>query len=452
MTMTLKQSDLYRFERLVSKLIKPSDNPMVCFIPLDGSLKLCAFSKDAMLTMHVNKEGFLDPFTMQWSDLKALAVGKKNVDITFNLTKDSVHVRCGEEQHWFSVSTKVNALPNAPLQTSIHPKVHLLDALNDAGRCVDKDSIKTALTGICLRGATSQIISTTRVQLLIQEGYNFTWGESDVIVHASKIFGSKELREIDTDEMLMGLVNEFVYFSIGAVEFWLRGIDGKFPKVDSIVKPAEDTTYLNIHPSDAKFILDRIDKLLGHKEHESPIHLSLDTNVWLRAYDQPQKTGIALELSGSTFTGKSASVSMNRLFLKNALTCGCHRIGIDPAGDKPVICAGEDKTFIFVPLTDASAPAAEHMDVIASSTQSAVTPKAPATAPAPVKRRRRTVKRDVVTPTGKAALLQSAEQLRNNLRDSLLQVNTLIREVKAQKQKDRLLKTTMDSLRKLSLA
>ena len=102
------------------------------------------------------------------------------------------------------------------------------------------------------------------------------------------------------------------------------------------------------------------------------------------------------------------------------------------------------------------------MDVIASDLQQPATatvvtaasavPKTTATAPAPVKRRRRTVKRDTaVQPTGKMALLVTAEQIRNDLRNSLLQVNSLIREVKAQRQKDRLLQNTMDNLRKLSL-
>jgi len=66
--------------------------------------------------------------------------------------------------------------------------------------------------------------------------------------------------------------------------------------------------------------------------------------------------------------------------------------------------------------------------------------------------RRRTAKRDVISPTGSAALLQSAVEVRQTLQDSLVQVNTLIREVKAQRRQDRLLQTTMDSLRKLSLA
>ena len=87
---------------------------------------------------------------------------------------------------------------------------------------------------------------------------------------------------------------------------------------------------------------------------------------------------------------------------------------------------------------------------IVYSSQSATIPKEPAAAPA--KRRRRTTKPDADKPNSSAALLQSAAEVRQTLRTSLIQVNTLIREVKAQRKQDRLLQTTMDSLRKLGLA
>ena len=78
----------------------------------------------------------------------------------------------------------------------------------------------------------------------------------------------------------------------------------------------------------------------------------------------------------------------------------------------------------------------------------ATAPKSTATTPA-CKRR---MTADAITPTGNTALLQSAVEVRDNLRNSLVQVNDLIREVKAQRRQDRLLQNTMDSLRKLSLA
>ena len=63
MTMSLKQSDLYRFERLMSKLMRSSAvAPMVHFIPNGGSIKLLASTDNAMLTMHAPRDGFLDPF------------------------------------------------------------------------------------------------------------------------------------------------------------------------------------------------------------------------------------------------------------------------------------------------------------------------------------------------------------------------------------------------------
>ena len=65
--------------------------------------------------------------------------------------------------------------------------------------------------------------------------------------------------------------------------------------------------------------------------------------------------------------------------------------------------------------------------------------------------RRMTAERDTVQPTGTGALLQSTMEVRDNLRNSLAQVNDLIREVKAQRRQDRLLQNTMDSLRKLSI-
>jgi hypothetical protein len=299
---------------------------------------------------------------------------------------------------------------------------------------------------------------------LVQDGYGFEgWGTSDVVCPASKIFNSKELKEIAPDNVEIGLTNGVIYFGLGSVEIYLKAIDGVFPKVAKIMETAPETTYLTVDPGDADFVLNKLPALPGGKNIDSPVYISLDVAAWLRAYNCEQKTGVALELSRSTFTGKSTSVSINRLFLKNALQFGCNKIGIDPTGDKPVICTGNDRTFICVPLTGKE-PEAEHMDVIAADLQpatataaSVAVPKTTATVTVPVKRRRRTVKRDAsvkrdaVQPTGKMALLVTAEQIRNDLRNSLLQVNSLIREVKAQRQKDRLLQNTMDNLRKLSL-
>ena len=99
---------------------------------------------------------------------------------------------------------------------------------------------------------------------------------------------------------------------------------------------------------------------------------------------------------------------------------------------------------------------AGRMSVITSSSKSTqpsiASKEVAATMTAHVKRRHRVAAKSTVEkPTGNTALLQSAEQIRQDLRNSLVQVNTLIREVKAQRHQDRLLRNTMDSLRKLSI-
>ena len=82
MSMTLKSSDLFTFVKLVAKLFKSVDAPAICFHPDGGNIKLCAFSKDAMLTMQVPRDGFLDAFAMRLDDLKSV-VTKKTGEIAY---------------------------------------------------------------------------------------------------------------------------------------------------------------------------------------------------------------------------------------------------------------------------------------------------------------------------------------------------------------------------------
>ena len=454
MTLTIKQSDLYKFERMVSKLVKPSDaaSTKVCLITSDnGAIKLAAFCKDAILTMVVGKTGFINPFSTTLDAIKPIAL-KKDVDMTFEIQGNSVHVRYGVEQSWLPCNDKVNTLPQAPKQTVTNSK-KILDALHSASKCTDPNSVRFALGGICLRD--SQVIATSGVQLVAMRGFEFPF-KDDVICPASKIFASKELLGIDTDEVLVGQIDNWICFSVGPVVLWLRTItDGKFPKVDKIMEPAENLSYLEIHPTDSAFLLDHIGKLPGSKEAESPIVLAGGQQMQVRAYDQPQNSGTTLVLSHSLFTGEKVAIALNRLFLKNALQFGCLHIGIDPIGTAPVIATGGETTFVCMSLDKYAEPQVDSAKVntITSAMQPVVATPAKVDAP-PIQKRRRKVatkSRNTSKPIGNTALLESAEQIRTDLRNSLVQVSALIKEVKAQRNKDRLIQNTMDSLRKLNL-
>jgi hypothetical protein len=134
-------------------------------------------------------------------------------------------------------------------------------------------------------------------------------------------------------------------------------------------------------------------------------------------------------------------------------------MGISPDGGA-ILCTGTDKSFVFMSLanTEPEIDAAKLSVVSSTAMQTKAATgciAAKATAPsAPVKRRRRRTVVDnptTVKATEKVALLQSAEQIRQDLRNSLVQMNNLIREVKAQRNKDKIIQNTMDSLRKLNL-
>jgi DNA polymerase III sliding clamp (beta) subunit (PCNA family) len=399
--------------------------------------------------MTVDATGFVDPISLSWATVKTLSA-KKNIDMSFTLQEDSERVQIGEEQRWVPCEKQIDTLPSNPSTTVMHSK-QLLEAIQVASKCVDPSNVRLALGGVCLRGEKSQVLATTGTQLLVQEGFEFSW-DNDVICPTAKIFGSKELKDINTDEVLVGYVDSgWIYFSVGEVSLWFRAIDGKFPKVDTLLNPTENMAYLDIHSTDATFLLDKFETLPGKKEHDSPIHMVLNDKVQIRAFDTQQKSGVTLELTHSTFTGKHVSFAMNRQFLKNALQFGCLKIGIDPNDKAPALCTSEGKAFVFMSL-DRKEPEVDagRMSTIVSPTQSTVVAKVDTV---PMKRRRRITTKDntATKPIGKTALLQTAEQIRQDLRHSLVQVNALIKEVKVQHHQNRLLRNTMDSLRKLSI-
>ena len=72
--------------------------------------------------------------------------------------------------------------------------------------------------------------------------------------------------------------------------------------------------------------------------------------------------------------------------------------------------------------------------------------------PVPMTQACRTVKQRTKSdtkPKGKVMILDDAMKLRNNLRETLVGVNSLILSIKTQRRQDKLLRDTVASLRKL---
>ena len=449
MKISLNRFDLFRFERLISKLVKQSELPqIVSFAPCSDGLQLTAFCNGAVLTLTVPVSGNVESFTLPWATVKEFASKRSD---SLNLDVNGKDVTLSWNTNGIPQSKTVQSqrptdklLPPLPDKTTVHSTA-LFDALVDAGRCVEPNNRQYSLGGICFRGAKSQIVSSDGKQALFQDGFSFPF-ESDVLCPVTKIFASKELRELG-DTVKTGVTSDYVYFQIGVVDFWLKKIDGKFPTFDKFTDNIGGHTWLNLDPSDATFLAERLDTLPGKDGNHDPVFVKLNGGVAVRGFDTAKQTTTELRLAKSHYEGGSVLTPLNRNQLKTALDFGIKRIGFDPNAESPFIGYGDRKTFIVMPL-DAKEPEVEasKVTVLASNNAKAsVPPKVERPAKSDKPRTRATGK------PNKVAVLDDAMKLRNNLRETLGSVNDLIRSIKSQRQKDRLLKSTMNSLRKLSL-
>jgi len=459
MKTTINRFDLYRFERMVSKLVKPSELPTnVLFARCEDGLQISAFCNGAVLTYTLPSRTESDPFTLPWGTLKEL-VAKKYDTIDFVVQGRELTL------HWYengipqtkseqSFGSGDRRIPAKPEKTATH-SFDLFDALLDASKCVDDGNVRYALGAVCLRGATNQVISTDGRQALIQDDFDFTF-DNDVLCPVSKIFASRELRDLG-ENVKIGVKDDWVYFNVGGVNFWLQKVEGKYPLMDQFIKNIDDHTWLNVDPDDAIFVSERIEALPGKDKVHDPVYINLDKNtIAVRGHDNATHTATELRLENSCYTGSHLSLGINRKFLKNALSFGIVRLGFDTKDAKdivPIVGFGDKKTFIAMPL-ETKEPNVEpgKLTVLSSNTKASVSPKIEKPVRTekliPTSRPSRNVKPQA-KPKGKVTVLEDAMKLRLSLRTTLTDVNSLIQSIKSQRRHDKLLRDTVNSLRKL---
>ena len=214
MKTTINRRDLYNIERLMWKLVKPSELPKTvsCVSGSDG-LTFSALCCNAVLSISVPSDDEVEAFSLPWSVVKEFAARKNDyLDIELNGSNITLSWSVkGVPQTRTIQSLDVNTeLPPLPDKTTAHSLPKLFDAMLNAGRCVDADNKRYSLGGICFRGEKSQILSTDGRQALVQENFEFPF-ENDVLCPVSKFFRSKELRECG-DSVALGATEDWVYF------------------------------------------------------------------------------------------------------------------------------------------------------------------------------------------------------------------------------------------------
>jgi len=466
MKTVLNRRDLYLIERIMWKLVKPSELPATVSVEsCSGGLTYTAFSNNAVLTITAPCDDDVKPSTLPWTIIKEFAA-KKNDYIDLDVNDEDVTLSwsvkgISQTKTIVSLGSTDKLLPPLPESTTAH-SFKLFDALLDAGRCVDADNKRYSLGGICFRGEKSQILSTDGRQALIQDGFSFPF-DDDVLCPVSKIFASKELREIG-DSIEFGATDEWVYFKVANVDFWLRKVDGRFPKFDQFTENVDGHTWLHLDSTDTTFLAERLDALPGKDGKDDAVYIALNDGVAVCGHDTSMKTATELRLANSHYEGSNVVTPLNRKFLKNVLNFGTNRIGFNPTDRTPLICSGDDKLFIVMPLEgDEPVIADDKLTVLMSNAETSVpsnidkpvkvskpvpTTQACRAAKPRVKKATKSKGKINAKPNGKVVILDDALRLRNNLRDTLGSVNDLIRLLKSQHRHDKCLRDAVASLRK----
>ena len=356
MSIIFNRSELFRFERLVTKagLTKNNPNQNVQFLSGPQGLTLLFMNGDFSMSFDIASTPLDAPFSLKWDDVKELAA-KPEGEVRFDLIPDKAVAAWtikGVPQQKPLDRYEINAVePNLPTECQdIHHGY--FDALANAARCADCDNHKYALGGAALAGDAAQIVATNGRIMLVQDGFKFPW-EDLIICPIPKLFGSKELRELGKEPKI-GSIPDHVYIESGPMKLWLKQIDGRFPNYRNIIPETETFTEITIDPKDAKFVIDRIENLPGSDKKPGVffgVELCSDAKrgIFVRSYDETNATATELRLGRSTFLGYDVECAMDRHFLKAALQFGCLEIFLKE--DEPLVGRRDGATFVWMPLS-----------------------------------------------------------------------------------------------------
>jgi hypothetical protein len=238
--------------------------------------------------------------------------------------------------------------------------------------------------------------------------------------------------------------------------------EGRFPSVDDNVRSeSAATSQLNLATADADFLLPRFDSLPADQEFNNPITLDLNGRVTLRAWAEEQRRPLELLLSNSAAKGEPVSVCMNRQYLARALRLGFRRLSVF-GREAPVQCDDATRTYLWMSLDGPATPSRVAEPVRIESPR-AGDQKPPAhRVEKPVTARITSAERRTGPQGERAATalprladspskssVEQAIALRDALRSAVREANELIRSVKLQKRRTRLVENTLSSLKQL---
>lgn len=319
-------------------------------------------------------------------------------------------------------------------------------AMAEAVVTTDNESSRFALSCVRLRGSDGQIAATDGRQALIYSGHSFPW-DDEVLIPATKAFSSQAFS--NAAEVSIGHSDDWV--SIQADDWTLHlkiEKEARFPNVDDHV-PAVDaaTSTMILTDTDADFLTQASRKLPAASEFNAPVTVDLNGSVAIRAKSADQDVGTELVLSNSQRSGEEMRFNTNRDYLRRAASLGFRQIYLQTA-EAPAFCRDDRRSYIWALL----------------GKDGAITPDAqltriesPCDPPKPSRQRRTTIPmpntKRPTSPRPRAAkpasVLAKAEALRDSLSVALTDTRDLISAIKAKRKQNRLVETTLRSLKQL---
>ena len=347
-----------------------------------------------------------------------------------------------------------------------------LSAMAEACKTTLKESTRFALDCVQLRGQEGQIHASDSYQALIQTGFQFPWSDT-ILVAAPPAFDSPDFSSAERAEI--GQTDDWFYIRIEQQTICLRiEKERRFPNLDLTVPTSSSAaSTLQLSASDAEFLISCVNRLPGADQNHAPVTVELNGVVAIRAADEERRSPVELVLTQSRRAGDEIRFQTNRDYLSRAAQLGFHELHLRNS-EAPAFCKDDHRTYLWALLDEeGSIPADDQMQRISSPVaETTVTettkperPKFPMSTRHISNRSQATHHANDVSETLKnnsppttkdpsdsestPSLIQQAENLRDTLTKALTETRELISSLKRNQKQNRLVETTLRSLKQL---
>ncbi len=349
-------------------------------------------------------------------------------------------------------------VPQLPETWSENPS-SFVAALREAFATTDDASTRYALQCVQLRGASGEIGATDGRQGLLQAGFRFPFQE-DVLVKGTKVF---ECSALETGSPVqVGLAEDRFVLRTGPWTFWLpTEKESRFPRLnDSIPAVSEATTSLELGASDLRFLRANLARLPGTAD-DRKVTLDLNGSVALRVAPAGAAVPTELVLTRSNKSGDDLRLCFDRRFLARVAAMELSQLHL--YGAAGVIRASDERrSYVWMPYAaEGVVPPHEQALRVESPAASTSRSSTPVRSEIPLKRKSSPPEKVAdVKPTSRTqpspaerplatTSIDVAIALQEQVRHTLRSLKYLIRQLKAERAQQRLLKSTLASLKQL---